>query len=73
MITQERLLELLRDMPEVHLDLLDLIWQLTGEDGKPDPRKISLRYTELEKAINEAEAYTQGTRALAQCLISLRS
>ena len=51
MISQEKLVDLLQNLPEVHLELLDLTWKLTGEDGDLDPQKISFHYTEMEKAI----------------------
>jgi len=68
MIPQARLVELLKNLPAVHLELLDLTWQLTGEDGALDPRKISFHYSEMEKAIAEAETYSQGPREIVQCL-----
>jgi hypothetical protein len=71
MITQERLLELLREMPAVHLELLDLAWKLVGEDGELDPQKISFHYTEIEKAIGEAEAYAKATKEMVQCLTNV--
>jgi hypothetical protein len=71
MISQARLIELLKNMPEVHLELLDLTWQLTGKDGALDPQKIAFHYTEMEKAIAEAESYTRSTKEMVQCLTRL--
>ncbi|MDD5702428.1 MAG: hypothetical protein PHU23_10315 [Dehalococcoidales bacterium] len=71
MIPQARLVELLKNLPAVHLELLDLTWQLTGEDGALDPQKISFHYTKMEKAIAEAENYSRATREIVQCLIRL--
>jgi hypothetical protein len=71
MISQERLLELLRELPAVHLELLDLAWKLVGEDGELDPQKIAFHYTEIEKAIGEAESYTKATKEMVQCLTNL--
>ncbi len=71
MIPQARLVELLKNLPPVHLELLNLIWQLTGEDGAMDPQKISFHYTEMEKAITEAESYTRATKEMVQCLTRL--
>ena len=71
MIPQARLVELLNNLPAVHLELLDLTWQLTGENGALDPQKISFHYTEMEKAIAEAESYTRATREMVQCLTRL--
>jgi hypothetical protein len=71
MISQARLVELLKNLPEVHLELLDLTWQLTGEDGVLDPQKISFHYTEMEKAIAEAENYARATREMVGCLTRL--
>lgn len=70
MITQERLMEFLRELPEVHLELLDLTRQLIGDSGSLDPQKISFHYTEVEKAISEAETYTHATKEMVQCLIN---
>jgi hypothetical protein len=71
MITQERLLELLQELPAIHLELLDLTWKLAGENGELDPQKISFHYTEMEKAIGEAESYTKATKEMVQCLTNL--
>jgi hypothetical protein len=68
MIPQARLVELLKNLPTVQLELLDLTWQLTGEDGAMDPQKISFHYTEMEKAIAEVESYTRATKEMVQCL-----
>ncbi|OBW63506.1 MAG: hypothetical protein A9183_07235 [Dehalococcoides mccartyi] len=71
MISQAKLVDLLKSLPAVHLELLDLTWQLTGEDGALDPQKISFHYTEMEKAIAEAESYSRSTREMVQCLTRL--
>lgn len=71
MIPQARLVDILKNLPAVRLELLDLTWQLTGEDGTLDPQKISFRYTEMEKAIAEAESYTRATKEMVQCLTRL--
>jgi hypothetical protein len=71
MITQERLIELLRGLPETRLALLDLTWKLTGENGMLDPKRIAFNYVEMEKAISQAEAYTRETKEMTQCLTRL--
>jgi len=71
MISQARLVELLKNLPIVQLELLNLTWQLTGEDGALDPQKISFHYTEMEKAIAEAESYARATKEMVQCLTRL--
>ncbi len=71
MISQPKLVELLKNLPAVHLELLDLTWQLTGDGGTLDPQKISFHYTEMEKAISEAESYTRATKEMVQCLTRL--
>jgi hypothetical protein len=71
MISQDKLVYLLRNLPEVHLELLDLTYHLTGEDGTLDSQKISFHYTEMEKAIAEAESYTRATKEMVQCLTRL--
>jgi hypothetical protein len=71
MISKARLVEILKDLPAVHLELLDLAWQLTGENGALDPQKISFHYTQMEKAIAEAESYTRATKEMVGCLTRL--
>jgi hypothetical protein len=71
MISQAKLVDLLKSLPSVHLELLDLTWQLTGDNGTLDPQKISFHYTEMEKAIAEAESYSRATREMVQCLTRL--
>jgi hypothetical protein len=71
MISQEKLVELLKSLPEVHPEIMDLTWKLTGEDGTLDPQKISFHYTEMEKAIAEAESYSRSTKEMVQCLTRL--
>jgi len=71
MISQTKLVDLLKNLPSVNLELLNLTWQLTGEDDALDPQKISFRYTEMEKAIAEAESYTRATKEMVQCLTQL--
>jgi hypothetical protein len=71
MISQAKLVDLLKSLPAVHSELLDLTWQLTGEDGALDPQKISFNYIEMEKAIAEAESYSRATREMVQCLTRL--
>lgn len=71
MISQEKLVKLLNNLPEVHLELMDLTWKLTGEDGALDPQKVAFHYAEMEKAIGEAETYTRTTKEMVQCLTRL--
>lgn len=71
MISQERLIEIVKQLPEVHLELLELVWQLTGNDGQLDPEKLAFRYPELEEAIARAEAYSRETREMVRCLTQL--
>ncbi len=71
MISHAKLVDLLKNLPAIHLELLNLTWQLTGEDGALDPQKISFRYTEMEKAIAEAESYARATMEMVQCLTRL--
>jgi len=71
MMTLEKLLELLKNLPPVHLEIIDLTWKLVGEDGKLDEQKISFYYTEIEKATAQAESYAKETADLIRCLTSL--
>jgi hypothetical protein len=65
------LARILSELPPVHLRLVDLAWQVVGEDGSLDQEKIAFYAKELTDAVKEAEAYTEATKEAVQCLMEL--
>ena len=62
------LIQALRKVPYCRLRLIELAWEVVGDDGSPDPEKLTFHSKELKEAIDEAEAYVQATREAVQCL-----
>ncbi len=56
------IIDSLKKVPEVHLRLVDLTWQLAEEDGTLDVKRLSFHIRELGEAIDEAKAYSAATR-----------
>ena len=62
------IIQALRKVPRCRLRLIELAWEVVGDDGSLDPEKLTFRGKELKEAIDEAEAYAQGTKEAVQCL-----
>jgi len=71
MMSQEQLTELLRKLPAVQLDLLELTRKSVGENGALDAQKVSYYYKEIESAMAQAESYARATKGMVQCLLKL--
>ncbi|MBI2836118.1 MAG: hypothetical protein HYX85_00290 [Chloroflexi bacterium] len=69
--TGQALVKMLSRLPEVRLQLLDMVRELVREDGQINPEKVSLHRKELDAAIAEAETYTEDTRKIVSCLRTL--
>ena len=67
----DRLIEELKNLPEVKLRLIDLTWQLIRESGGLDVDKVVSMSREIEDAAEEAKAYAEGTRVAVSCLRNL--
>jgi len=56
----------------VELDLIQLAWELVGEDGRLDLDLLRFRMEDINLAEREADAYAHGTfvmrEALKQCM-----
>ena len=65
------LIPILKGVPETRLRILELAWELTGEDGAIDAQKVTYYYKEITEAVDEAEAYSKTTKEAAQCLKEL--
>lgn len=57
----EDVLRALKRVPEAHLRLIDLAWELY-RDGELDEKKATLLSKEIEEAAKEAEDYARATR-----------
>ncbi len=63
--------EVLKGVPEVKLKIISLTWELVGEDGHIDIKKASLRATEVNAALQEADAYAQQTASAVRHLADI--
>lgn len=61
-------IESLKQVPEVRLRIIGLAWEVLGEDGAPDVKKMSFHIKELEEAVAEAQGYSSDTREAVRCL-----
>jgi hypothetical protein len=67
----QELVRILRGLPECRLRLIELIAQVTKDDGSIDPEKVLFHAKELEECRQEANAYISATRKAVQCLMKL--
>ena len=71
-MTLEELVQYLREIPPANLSLIQLAWELVGEDGSINQEKARFRMEDILLAKGEATAYAQATHlmveALQQCL-----
>ena len=58
----------LKTVPEFRLRLIELAWEVTGDDGSLNLERLAFRSKELKEAVAEAEAYVEATREAVQCL-----
>jgi len=65
------LISALKAVPEFRLRLIELAWEVTGDDGSLDLKGLAFRAKELEEAVDEAKAYARATREAVECLIAM--
>ena len=70
MDTQD-LVRLLKEVPECRLRIIELTWEVVGNDGSLDAKKLAFRSKELKEALAEAEAYGEATKGAVLCLIHM--
>ena len=58
----ERYIQSLKRVPECRLSIIDLAWQIAGENGGEIDDSIMLHHLEVEAAVKEAKAYVADTR-----------
>lgn len=68
-----RLSAILETVPETHLDIFELMWELTDEDGKFDDRKVNERPLEVGRAVSQVKEYVRTVQALNRILVELCS
>lgn len=68
-MTTDRLVEALKQVPAKDLRLFALAWQLVDAQGNLDQAAVLFHAAELELAIQEASAYSRGTRNLATAVL----
>jgi len=64
----DSIIEALKQVPEVRLQIIKLAWKVTGEDGSLDVDQMLFHSKELEVAVSEAAAYSSATREAVRCL-----
>ena len=69
----EDLVRILSEMPAVRLRLIDLAWEMVGEDGSLDQEKMTFYAMEISDAIKEAEEYAEATKGVVNWLIRSQS
>ena len=62
------LIKVLKKLRPIRLRLIELAWEVVGDDGQPDPEKMSFHSQELAEAIKEAATYSQATKEAIVCL-----
>lgn len=63
--------EILKDVPEIKLNIIPLTWELIDEDGHIDAQKSSFRVMEVADALQEAEAYADSVERAVSRLKNL--
>ena len=58
----------LLEIPEFHLRLIPLAWELVNDDGSLDDQKVLYHQAELQQAIDEMEAYVREAAKAVECL-----
>lgn len=53
----DRIIELLRSVPETRLRIIDITWKVIGPDGEPDMIKSHEHQLDMNLAIAEATYY----------------
>jgi fructoselysine-6-P-deglycase FrlB-like protein len=67
-MTPADLVASLKTVPEAHLRIIGLVWELTAPNGALDELKAVLRMGEIRDACQEAEDYAAATKKLAEHL-----
>lgn len=63
------LVRILSEVPTKRLALLDLVWELVGDNGEIDPEKAVFHAEELQLAIQEAQAARHENHKLMEELV----
>lgn len=65
------IIEELKLLPEVKLQILALAWEVIGEDGTVDYEKLVSLAREQDQAVKQARAYARSTEEAVNCLREL--
>lgn len=71
MITSKRIVQILRELPPVKLDIIDLAWKVTGKDGDLESDKVAFYAKEVEAAADQAKEYIEQTEQMVDSLKKL--
>ncbi len=67
----KKLVAVLKRAKPIHLSIGDIAWKVVDEEGQVDNDKVVALGMEFERAIKEAQAYSDKNRRVLQCLINL--
>ncbi len=65
------IVDILKSVPEVKLNIIPLTWELLGADGHIDIKKASYKAKEVDTALAEAESYAKSTESAVSHLKNL--
>ncbi len=65
------IVDILKSVPEVKLNIIPLTWELLDENGHIDIKKASYNTKEVDAALEEAENYAQSTESAVSRLKNL--
>jgi hypothetical protein len=69
----DTLVEYLKQVPPVHLQLIDLAWDLVKPDGTVDLQQVRFRMEEVMVARAEAAGYARATHDMMEALLKCAS
>jgi len=70
-VDTQDLVRVLKEVPECRLRIIELAWEVVGNDGIPDADKLGFHHKELKEALDEAGAYEKATKGAVLCLINM--
>ncbi len=70
-MNNRKIVKLLKQLPEVKLGLIDMLWQVVDDSGRVMPDKVLFYQKELDECMQEAKDYVVATRKAIICLKSL--
>lgn len=67
----DKLVRVLKAVKATQLSIISIAWKVIGDDGQADNEKVVALGMDFEKAIKEAQAYSDRNRRVLQWLRNL--